>query len=246
MKKFTKKITSFVFVVLLGISLTGCRASTKKTKELWSANFSDGNNNLFGIYGTVENGENFITLKPNQNQNYAGSTYFGETDKNYDWNKGGMSVKLSLDLSSSNFINGDYMVWSLALNEKDGAYITENSVFFVGTENSVKFISKNVGVDTDYNALASEDAAVTVKNDVYTVIFDYDVVEENKIMLNIKLNDASGKEVYKSTNNQVVAIDHEGYVSGSALVEENIGGLRYLWLARTTVNAKITGLQITE
>ena len=65
-------------------------------------------------------------------------------------------------------------------------------------------------------------------------------------MLNIKLNDASGKEVYRSTNNQVVAIDHEGYVSGSALVEDNIGGLRYLWLARTTVNAKVTGLQITE
>ena len=49
-----------------------------------------------------------------------------------------MSVKLSLDLSSSNFTNGDYMVWSLALNETDGAYITENTVFFVGTENGIK------------------------------------------------------------------------------------------------------------
>lgn len=246
MKKFIKFITSFAFVALLGVLLTGCGKDKNEPKELWSANLSDGNNNLFGIYGTVENGENFITLKPNENQNYAGSTYFGETDKNYDWNKGGMSIKLSLDLSSSNFANGDYMVWSLALNENDGAYITENSVFFVGTENGIKFISKNVGVDTDYEALAKEETAVTVKKDLYTVIFDYDVVEENKIVLNIKLNDASGKEVYKSTNNPVVAIDHEGYVPGSALVEDNIGGLRYLWLARTTVNAKVTGLQITE
>ena len=71
MKKFINFITSFAFVALLGVLLTGCGKDKNEPKELWSANLSDGNNNLFGIYGTVENGENFITLKPNENQNYA-------------------------------------------------------------------------------------------------------------------------------------------------------------------------------
>lgn len=241
MKKFTKIIASFALVVLLGATLAGCGANV-----LWSADLSNGNNGLFGIYGIVEDGENFVTLKRNENQNYAGSTYFGETDKNYDWNNGGMSVELSLDLSASNFANGDYMVWSLALNQKDGTYITENAVFFVGTENGVKFIYKNVGVDADYEALANEENAVSVTSGVYTVVFDYDIVEKDEVILNIILKDASFKEVYKSTNNQVVAINHQAYVSGLALVQNDIGGLRYLWLARTTVDAKVTGLKITE
>lgn len=242
MKKITKILSSVALVIMLGVTLTACGGA----KVLWSADLTKGNNNLFGIYGTVQDNKNSITLKRAEGQNYAGSTYFGETDKNFDWNKGGLNVELTVNLKTTDFDNGDYSVWSLALNETDGKYITETPVFFVGTANGVKFVYKNVGVDTDYAALASDKDAVSVESGKYTIVFDYSVEDNDNVELKIQLKDAKNKQVYESDDIAITAIDHAGYTGGQALKEENIKGLRYLWLARTTVDTEVTGLKITE
>ena len=205
-------------VVLLVVTLAGCFGA----KELWSADLSKGNNGLFGIYGTVEDKENSIVLKRATGQNYAGSTYFAETDKNYDWNQGGMSVELSINLNTQDYEVGDYSVWSIALNETDGAYITENAVFFVGTSDGVKFISKAVGVETDYEALVNDEDAAVLTTGEYTVVFDYSTDDNGEIELEVELRNQAGQKVYESEEIDVTAIDHEGYTGGQVLKEENI------------------------
>ena len=242
MKKITGIIATFAFIVMVGLTFTGCGS----IKPLWSADFTQGNNDVFGLYGSVEENDDYITLKRASGQNYAGSTYFGQSSRNYEWVDGGMSVNLKLDIDTTDFADGDYSVWSLALNETDGTYITENAVFLIGTDNDVKFIYKAVGVDTDYDALANDQSAVSLASGVYTVRFDYNVNSDDEITLTIVVLNNAGTQVYKSADNAVVAIDHADHVAGTQLTQDDVAGLRYLWLARTTVDANVVSLNITK
>lgn len=247
MNKFGKILTASALVAVAGVTFVGCKDKSKddvSPKTLWTADLSaDG---IFGIYGTVEKNDGSVTLKTPEGENYAGSTYFGETDKNYDWVDGGLTVELKINIDKTDYDADDYSVWSLALNENDGAYITENSSFFVGYEDGVKFIYKSEGVDTNYAALAADSSAVDLVSGSYTMRYDYDINAQDEVVLTVSLLNANGNEIYKSANNAVVAIDHTGYVPGTAVKEEDVGGLRYLWLARTTVDGVVEGLKITE
>ncbi|MBQ8522177.1 MAG: hypothetical protein IJ458_00755 [Clostridia bacterium] len=246
MNKFGKILTTGALVAVAGVTFMGCNDKPKneQPKTLWTADLSaDG---IFGVYGTVEKNDGSVTLKMPEGKNYAGSTYFGETDKNYDWVEGGLTVELKVNIDETNYSADDYSVWTLALNETDGKYITENTSFFVGYEDGVKFIYKAVGVDTDYDALAADSSAIDLASGSYTMRYDYDVNAQGEIVLTVSLLNANGNEIYKTANNAVEVIDHEGYVPGTAVKEEDVGGLRYLWLARTTVDGVVEGLKITE
>ncbi len=246
MNKFTKILTTGALVAVAGVSFMGCNDKPKNEppKTLWTADLSaDG---IFGVYGTVEKNDGSVTIKRQEGQNYAGSTYFGETDRNYDWVDGGLTVDLKINIDETDYGADDYSVWTLALNETDGKYITENSSFFVGHEDGVKFIYKAVGVDTDYDALAADSSAVDLESGSYTMRYDYDVNAQGEIVLTVSLLNANGNEIYKSANNAVVVIDHAEHVAGTAVNEEDVAGLRYLWLARTTVDGVVEGLKITE
>ena len=247
MNKFAKILTTGALVAVAGVTFMGCddKSNNEPPKTLWTADLSaDG---LFGVYGTVEKNEGSVTLKRPEGKNYAGSTYFGETDQNYDWVDGGLTVELKINIDATEYGEDDYSVWTLALNEKsDEKYITENSSFFVGHEDGVKFIYKAIGVDTDYDALAADSSAVDLESGSYTMRYDYDVNAQGEIVLTVSLLNANGNEVYKSANNAVVVIDHAGYVAGTPVNEEDVAGLRYLWLTRTTVDGVVEGLKITE
>jgi len=238
MNKFKKFFAGVSFALISGMIITGCFNNV-----IWEANL---NNDLFGVYGTVEQVDDSLVLKRAQDQNYACSTYFGEEDKNFDWENGGLTVDLKVNIDTTKYGENDYSVWSLALNETDGKYITENSVFFIGTENGVKFIYKNVGVETDYNALKNEESAASLNSGDYTIRYDYNINNENEITLTINLLDSSNREIYRSIENEVVVIDHEGYTPNTPLNQDNVGGLRYLWLARTSVDGVVKGLKISK
>ena len=239
MKKFFKILTATTLLFVFSVVLVGC-----KSNVLWKADIND--NNLFGVYGTVEKNDNSLILKRPDGANYAGSTYFGESDKNFEWENSGLTVSLNVNIDTSKYGQNDYSVWSLALNENDGKYITENSVFFVGTDSNVKFIYKNIGVETDYSVLTEEETAVSLTTGDYTIKFDYNVNDNKEIILDVLLLDSENTKIYSSLNNKVVVIEHDGYTPNSPLKEENVGGLRYLWLARTTVNGVVKGLKITK
>ena len=244
--KIMKLLATTALVVATSVSLVGCGGDG--VKPLWKADFSKENNEVFTGYGSITKNvaDKSVTLAPNQDENFAGFTYFGETDKNYDWKKGGMTVQVDISIDDEDLTNGNYAVWSLSLNETDGAYITESPVFFIGTESGIKFLYKNTGVDSDYALLAQDTTAVSIADGDYTIKFDYDVNKAGEVVLTVSLYDDDGKRVYKSANNPINVIDHTGYTPGSMLKEENVGGLRSLWLVRTTVPVEVEGLKITK
>jgi len=243
--KITKLLATTALVAATSVALVGCGGGSN---TLWKANFSQENNDVFTGYGVItENvADKSVTLAPSQDQNYAGFTYFGEIDKNYDWKKGGMTVEVKFDIDETTLTDGNYAIWSLSLNETDGAYITESPAFFIGTEDGIKFLHKNTGVDNDYALLAQDVTAVSIEGGEYTLKFDYNVNKAKDVTLTVSLYDNDGDRVYKSANNVVTVIDHAGYENGANLKQENVGGLRSLWLVRTTVAVEVEGLKITK
>ena len=256
MNKLTKGLALGTMALVSCATLAACGGP----RTLWQADFSNGNSEVFGIYGEiVNNNDDTITLKPDTKygaQSTAGSTYFGEADKNYDWKEGGMSVNFKVYVDEDVIQEGKHVVWTLALNEKYAAdedagteekveYLTELPVFFVGTADGVKFVYNFTGVDQDdYTALVSGEDAVTLATGYYTVGYDFNVDEDNNVLVTVTLKDNSGKEVYKSADNTFDVIDSTQY-SGE-VKEEMIEGLRYLWCVRTTTDVKVASVQITE
>ena len=66
------------------------------------------------------------------------------------------------------------------------------------------------------------------------------------MQLKVTLNNENNKEVFKSENNDVTVIDHEGYTAGSKVKQADVAGLRYLWLARTNAPVDVYGLKVTK
>ena len=237
-------------VVFLAVALSFAACGGKTT--LWSADFTKGNQDIFGIYGNVaDNQDGTITLSSNKGQNYSASTYFGQEGKNYAWNEGGLSVNLTLKVDTETLTNGEYFVWSLALNELDGTYLTELPVFFIGTESGVKFLYKFTAVDSDYAALAQEESAVSLTSGTYTVAYNFETQKNGEIELQVVLKNSKGKQVYASQASTFTVINptiHEGkdYTSETVVKEDMVKGLRYLWLVRNSVDVVVSDLSITE
>lgn len=244
MKKVLKTI-SVALLITLSVLIVACNGP----QTLWQADFTKGNQDIFGVYGTPteHTQEGYLTLSPVENENYSSSTYFGKnTEKNFPWEKGGLTVSLTVDVKNSVLTEGKYAVWSLALNETDGSYITEEPAFFIGTSEGTYFLYKFTGVDADYTQLANDESAVKLQDGKYTLNYIFTVNDKDEIMLKVTLNDCMNMEVFKSEGNNVTAIDHTGYTSTSILKQSNIAGLRYLWLARSNVSVDVYDLKITK
>lgn len=244
MKKFIK-MSCVMLLLTLSVMFVACNGPM----TLWQADFTKGNENVFGVYGTpVENKEKgYVTLNPVEGQNYSSSTYFGKNDtKNFPWENGGLTVSLTVEVKKSELSDGKYAVWSLALNETDGKYITEEPVFFIGDTDGVYFLYKFTGVENDYNALKNDENAVKINDGKYTVHYIFTVNDKDELQLKVTLNNDMNMEVFKSENNQVTAIDHTGYTNGTTLKQSNIAGLRYLWLARTNTPVDVYGLKVSR
>lgn len=243
-----KKILKTLCVALLltfSIVVVACNGPM----TIWQADFTKGNQDVFGVYGDPqENKEKgYVTLSPATGENYSSSSYFGKnTEKNFPWEKGGLTVSLTVEVNKNELSEGKYAVWSLALNETDGKYITEEPTFFIGDADGVYFIYKFTGVETDYDDLKNEQSAVKLVDGKYTVKYIFTANENDEVLLKVILNNDMNQEVYKSENNIVTAIDHTGYENGAILKQNNIAGLRYLWLARTNVSMNVYGLKVAK
>ena len=166
MKKSRKIFAVGALAVVSCAALAGCGET-----NLWSADFTKEASEIFSVYseGAEKTQDNTIILSPlgEGASRYSASTYFGETDKNYDWQEGGMNVSYTVKIGE--MAEGDFSVWSLALNETDGKYLTELPTFFVGTEDGIKFIYNFTGVENDYATLVSDETAVASNNEIEKV-----------------------------------------------------------------------------
>lgn len=262
LKKICKVIACLSLVLFAGIIFAACGAP----KTLWKADLTKAD--VFGMYGDVTLNENkTVTLTPVKSGDVytAANTYFGENDDhNYDWHKGGMSVSFTTDVKAEDITANNAVVWSLALNEKvelteaeeealpeasHYRYLTELAVFFVGTEDGVKFVYAETGVDqTDYTALVAGDDATLLTDGEYTVTYDFNVDKDGYVKVVVSLKDANNKKVYSSEESTFAVIDSQLYENGTDVKEDMVEGLRYLWCVRVTANNPVTvsSVEITE
>ena len=74
----------------------------------------------FTVYADAsKQGDNGIILNKDTANGTGASTYFGETDKNYDWDGSEMTLAFELDLSALSATD-DYTMFVLAFNYKNG------------------------------------------------------------------------------------------------------------------------------
>ena len=255
----TLTIAAFAIVIALAcvFGLAACGEKTRAT--VWNGDFSGENiggfyTNNANTYGTVTKNKDGSITMTNVDADVTGEktstfTSFGEEDKNYDWVEGGMDVSFTMTVDPETIVDGTHVVWSLGLNEKDdGLYLTELPVFFMGTEDGVKFVYDFTGVDARADLDLSDAATITTAGD-YTVTYSFNVNDDDQIEVVVTLKDANGKELYKSNASTFTVINpgiHESkeYTADTVVTQDIVKGLRYLWCVRATVDVTVSAVSI--
>lgn len=258
MKMKSASLTAFKLIgmlVLVAAVVFGFAACAQPT-SLWKADLSqDGvfNTNSGSAeqpYGSVtKNADGTVTLKGSAanvtGELWSANTYFGETDKNFDYTNG-MSISYTVNIDPATMKEGKHSVWSLALNGTNGAYLTELPTYFLGTENGVKFVYQFAGVDARGDVITNTKAYTITQKGSYTVSYKLTTAQNDEMNVQVTLKDANGKTVYASDAETFKVIDNEGATAGTIVKTDMIKGLRYLWLCRTNVDVTVSSVEITK
>ena len=159
-------------------------------------------------------GEKGIVLNKDTENGTGASTYFGEDDKNYDWD--GAQTTISFDLDLSGMQENDFSVWVLAFNKQtDDGYAHVNEIRFGIAKTADGFVVNELtGVafddETDLANILAGDKTFTESEVTasFTVAFDSATKQLSYTMT------VGGQEL---TNAQTMT--------------EDIVGLRSLWNA---------------
>lgn len=172
--------------------------------------------NAFTTYAAASTqGEKGIILNRDADNNTGASTYFGEEDKNYDWDGSEMTISFDLDLTALNE-EGDFTILILAFNgENEGVYAHANEIR-IGIAKTATGYAMNELVSGSYSddAVAYSEIVAANKNFTATEVtasFTVAYEEEgNELTYTLKVADQSVENTKTDSNDAIV-------------------GLRYLW-----------------
>lgn len=213
MKKFKSILCLMLLVLVSCTALAACGRTISYGYDTFSKEIFDGNANL------TETKAGIVFNKSDSNAEYgtSGATYFGEEDKNLDWDKNETTFTFTLDLSTMK--NGDFTVWVLSFNkEVDEIYSHVDEIRFgiVKTAEGYKaneMMGVNHGADNS-EVILNNAKAVTASN--------------NKVNVAIKVSADTEKVNYTFTFNDGAKIEN------SKTVAAEIVGFRSLWNAATS------------
>ena len=171
---------------------------------------------FFTMYASASTqGEKGIVLNKEAESGSGASTYFGEEDKNYDWDGTAMTLSMDLDLTALDE-EGEFTIFVLGFNkEAEGAYTHVDEIRFgiAKTADGYK-VNELTGVgyndDTDYAAIVAGDKSFTSTEITASFEIAFDA-ETNALTYTMTVG---GQEL---TNEKITA--------------EDVVGLRYLWNA---------------
>lgn len=165
--------------------------------------------------------KNGVVMNEDTENDTYGSTYFGETDKNKDWDGSKISVEFKLDVSVLE--DGDFTGWVLGLNRLNGETYTHTEEVRVGIakQGDVYYMNELTGISyddaTDYNAVVTGGHAIEVK--------------DGKVQVAISLEWADD------------VVDYEIDVNGEKVTNQKtavgVVGFRYLWNANANVDGVV-------
>lgn len=171
---------------------------------------------FFTTYASASTqGEKGIVLNKEAESGSGASTYFGEEDKNYDWDGTAMTLSMDLDLTALDE-EGEFTIFVLGFNkEAEGAYSHVDEIRFgiAKTADGYK-VNELTGVgyndDTDYAAIVAGDKSFTSTEITASFEIAFDA-ETNALTYTMTVG---GQEL---ANEKTTA--------------EDVVGLRYLWNA---------------
>ena len=215
---------------------------TNPVKTVFSTDFADGNDGIFGVYGTVTDGEGTVTLNKAADRETGPSTYFGSADKNTPWTEKGLAVSMKIRIDGTSLETGKGFNWTVSLNNTSKTYLTERSLYFRKYDSGMRVGYIDNGSSDLLNASAtaeSNDKSAALADGWYTVEFRY-YVEDSNVALTISVLDADGEEVFTAEGN---VQDHEA----AAVPSAGVGGLRYGWMSwMNAAGVEVDDLIVTE
>ncbi len=194
-------------------------ASHKESRAISAIGKTTGVYSLFTTYASeCTQGEKGIVLnrEGEGTATTSASTYFGEQDKNYDWDGSEMTISFDLDLTAlSN--EGDYTIFVLGFNKQvKGEYSHANEIR-IGIQKTATGYAMNDMVSGDYNGNIGDAITTAGKN------FTSSTVTASFKISYTDATPANGTLTYTLT----VA---DQSVSGTRTDNNGkIVGLRYLW-----------------
>lgn len=213
MKKFKSILCLMLLVLVSCTALAACGRTISYGFDTFSKDIFDGNANL------TETKAGIVFNKANSNADYdmSGATYFGEEDKNLDWDKNETTFTFTLDLSAME--NWDFTAWVLSFNKKvDETYSHVDEIRF-GI------------IKTTEGYKANEMMGVNHGNDEYATILNNAknvTTSNNKVKVAITVKADTEKLDYTFTFNDGAKIEN------SRQVANEIVGFRSLWNAATS------------
>lgn len=191
-------------------------ASHKETRTVSALGKTTDVFDFFTMYASASTqGEKGIVLNKEAKSGSGASTYFGEEDKNYDWDGTAMTLSMDLDLTALDE-EGEFTIFVLGFNkEAEGAYTHVDEIRFgiAKTADGYK-VNELTGVgyndDTDYAAIVAGDKSFTSTEITASFEIAFDA-ETNALTYTMTVG---GQEL---TNEKITA--------------EDVVGLRYLWNA---------------
>ena len=225
-----KKIATISMCFMLILCSFLFAACGESEKILFISDFTNGNNNLFGVYGSVTDNDNkTVTLNKSTTATYGPKTYFEEEDKNFEWVDGGYTASLTFKVDKNSMETNQGFTWTVSINDETLKFVDEKSLFF-------RKYDKGIKVGYDYNASNDETNAVATSNESsvllsdgwYTANFKFYESEENTIKLDICLLNESKINVF-------IVKDIKLYdENDDAIAFDKFGGIRYGWLSWMT------------
>lgn len=238
-----KKAFMLALSVLMIFAFISCDDSNQPQEtvlESWTT--PDELNNIFssGLYsGNIEKGTNGVILKAAEPDSAAGveettgpSTYFGETDKNYDWNGSKLAVRFTLDAST---LTSDQAVsFVLGFNKTEEESFSHVDEIRFGVTNSEDIFYANELSGINHGEIEKDISEIKAGKEISSVdsvpcefVVSYDA-ESDTFTYSIS---AGGVNLAENKTRTEVA---------------DIVGLRYLWAASLNGKVEISNLEIVS
>ena len=214
-------------------------------EAIFAEDFADGNNDVFGVYGTVTKGNGTVILNKAADQETGPSTYFGKaTDKNTPWTDKGLVVSMKIKIDGAALETGEGFNWTVSLNNTASpkSYLTERSLYFRKYAEGVRVGYVDNGSSDGINASAtaeSNDKSAALADGWYTAEFKY-YVKNNNVALTVTVKNAEGTSVFTAEGN---VTDN----TNAAIATSKVGGLRYGWMSLMNADSvEVDDLTVTE
>ncbi len=218
----------FLFMLCFCVILTACNQKNSKI-TVFESEFKDGNNDIFGGYGTVVSNDDFtISLIKSEKFLVGPLSYFGQNEnKNSVWTNSGLEAEIELKINPEEFNVNDYFNISFYINNKQNEVLTSVRFCFRKFQNALRVgTSKKTGIEnnllaTDFN---NAEAKTLTENKAYKFICSFYSSVENKLLCTLKIEDSNKNEIFLSTPKYLLLDNNEEIDISS------VGGFRCVWI----------------